>query len=526
MERHTQTETYWQHFGLVEEDLDRIFNYLVEAKQPVPTETLARLVMEGRVKEEEHRLEEVLSRGKLYRPKEQYDVGDIVVFPALDYAVGTVVGKRAGHNPAYREFQVIQVQLEGESRPREFAAGLEVPHRLNENGGGRPTAGGRLSVDELFEKYGHIVIKALARDLAQRDDDFVYLESGWFLRDSLAEVHVGHLNIAEAVIDLRGEPLTLDEILPDLELPEEIPLEIQRLSLQYALRQDDRYVSLDVNGEIRWYLRRLLPEPLVKEPRLLRYDPIPYRHDDIPLTLLQIEWELDDEWTSGTEAETGVSLVPSATLVLIYPHWRYGTIPMTSRVRGLLPTVEADLAQIQLIDGRWGERFIGWVSPHHRLVAGLGDWYQQHKIPVGSYIILERKVEEANTYVVDFRPRRMKREWVRTARVEGKELRFEMRKVEVACETDEHLLLAVADTAAVDRLVEARSNPLPPIREDVDKLFPELAKLNPQGTVHAKTLYSAINVIRRCAPGPIFATLATSEKYQDMGNGNWAERLV
>ena len=519
MERHTQTEVYWQQFQLSEEDLDRIYNYLLEATAPVPTSTLARMIIEGRMKEEERRLQEVLSRGKVYRPKEKYDVGDVVVFPALDYAVGTVVGMRQGHNPAYPEFQVIQVQLEGETKPREFASGLSVPHRLNENGDSQPTAGaGGLSVDEVFEKYGQYVIDVLERELSQRGDDFVYLKGGWFLRDSLADIHVGHLNIAEAVIDLRGEPLPVEEILPELELPEEIPEEIQRLSLEHALQHDERYVSVDVDGEIRWYLRRLLPEALATEPRLLRYDPIPYRRDDIPLALLQIAWELDDEWSISSEE-------PAGAFVLIYPHWRYGTIPMTSRVRGILPEVKADLAQIHLVDGRWGERFVGWVSPQHRLIAGMNDWYQQHKIPVGSYIILERKVDEPNTYVIDFRPRRMKREWVRTARVEDDRLTFEMRKVEVACETDEHVLLSVADPKAVDRLVDALPDPLPPIQEDVDRVFPELAKLNPQGTVHAKTLYSAINVTRRCPPGPIFAVLATSERYQDMGDGYWAERL-
>ena len=263
MERHTQTEAYWQQFQLSEEDLDRIYNYLLEATQPVPTPVLARMIVEGRMKEEERRLQEVLSRGRLYRPKEKYDVGDVVVFPALDYAVGTVVGMRQGHNPAYPEFQVIQVQLEGEDRLREFAAGLDIPHRLNGNGELQPAVGaGGLSVDEVFEKYGHYVIDVLERELSERADDFVRINGGWFLRDSLAEIHVGHLNIADALIDVEGKPLSLDDILPQLELPEEIPQEIQRLSLEYALRHDDRFVSVAVDGNIRWYLRRLLPEAL------------------------------------------------------------------------------------------------------------------------------------------------------------------------------------------------------------------------------------------------------------------------
>ncbi len=340
----------------------------------------------------------------------------------------------------------------------------------------------------------------------------------------MAEIHVGHLNIADAVIDLKGEPVTLDEILSQLDLPAEIPPSIQRLSLEDALAKDDNFVSVEVQGEKRWFLRRLLPAPLGQIPRLLQYEPIPYRRDQLSIALLQMEWELDDEWTDVEEPEEGSSLLPSATLVLIYPHRHYGTLPMTSRVRPLLPETQAELVYITLIDGRWGDRITGWVSPRHRLIAGLKEWYEKHKIPVGAYIILERKVDEPFTYVIDYRPRRMKREWARIARVEDDRLTFEMGKIEVSCEVDEHLLLTTADPEAVEAHVEAQPDPLPPIHETVEALFPELAKLHPQGRVHAKTLYSAVNVVRRCPPGPIFAVLSAGDRYEDVGDGYWATR--
>jgi len=34
-----------------------------------------------------------------------------------------------------------------------------------------------------------------------------------------------------------------------------------------------------------------------------------------------------------------------------------------------------------------------------------------------------------------------------------------------------------------------------------------LAKLNPQGQIHAQELYAAINLVRRCPPGPILDIL-------------------
>ncbi len=527
MERQTQTEAYWQQLTLTEEDIDRIYNVLINATEPVPSIEIARVLVENRVQEEERRLRQILSRGKIYRPKEDYDVGDVLVFPALDYAVGTVVGKRGGRNPAYPDFSVIQVQLEGEETPREFAARLKAPHPLNENGETDLSHLNQgLSPAQILEQFEDSILKAVEKELGQREE-FIFLKGGWFLRDSLAEVNLGHLNIADAAIDLEGRPLTLDEILPLLELPEEIPPDIQRLSLEHASEQDDRFVSVTVNGEVRWFLRRLLPPALAEQPRLLQYDPIPYRRDVLTLSLLQLEWELDDEWSSLGEKDEEIapSLIPSAICVLIYPHWRYGTLPLTERVRSILPHFETDLYQITLVDGRWGERYTAWVAPKQRLVAGLEEWYRKHKIPVGAYITLERKADESDTYVVDFRPKRMKREWVRVASVSGESITFEMRKVEVACETDEHVLLAVIDTEPLDEYVNSLPDPLPPIQETVAQIFPELAKLNPQGTVHAKTLYSAVNVVRRTPPGPVFAVLAGSDQYEDMGDGFWAERL-
>jgi hypothetical protein len=39
--------------------------------------------------------------------------------------------------------------------------------------------------------------------------------------------------------------------------------------------------------------------------------------------------------------------------------------------------------------------------------------------------------------------------------------------------------------------------------------------------VHAKTIYSAVNVLRRVAPGPVFALLSTEPCFVAMGGGYW-----
>ena len=52
-------------------------------------------------------------------------------------------------------------------------------------------------------------------------------------------------------------------------------------------------------------------------------------------------------------------------------------------------------------------------------------------------------------------------------------------------------------------------------------VFPSLAGLTPQNTVHAKTLYSAVNMLRRVPPGPIFAELIRNTAFKAVGDHYW-----
>ncbi len=78
-------------------------------------------------------------------------------------------------------------------------------------------------------------------------------------------------------------------------------------------------------------------------------------------------------------------------------------------------------------------------------------------------------------------------------------LTFAMQKQAVAVNYDQLSVIAIDDPRAIDDLwlrLEEQKNPLERLEADV---FRELAKLNPQSTVHARTLYGAVNVVRRTA---------------------------
>ncbi|MCD4686364.1 MAG: hypothetical protein K8S97_10545, partial [Anaerolineae bacterium] len=61
----------------------------------------------------------------------------------------------------------------------------------------------------------------------------------------------------------------------------------------------------------------------------------------------------------------------------------------------------------------------------------------------------------------------------------------------------------------------------PTLTDTMRHLLGELARLTPQRTVHAKTLYSAVNALRRCPPGPIFATLVARPEFEHVGGPYW-----
>jgi hypothetical protein len=176
---------------------------------------------------------------------------------------------------------------------------------------------------------------------------------------------------------------------------------------------------------------------------------------------------------------------------------------------------------IALIDGRTGERMLGWVVREHQYVYGLREWYDRNELPVGVYITL-RGTDDPRTVVVDYLPRRgKKREWIRVATAAEGRLSFAMQMRSIGCEYDELMVLGTDDLAKIDSLWMRSEGNGKSISEVVRQIFPELAKLNPQGTVHVKTLYSAVNVEKRCPPGPILAELASLDSYLAVGDGYW-----
>jgi hypothetical protein len=83
---------------------------------------------------------------------------------------------------------------------------------------------------------------------------------------------------------------------------------------------------------------------------------------------------------------------------------------------------------------------------------------------------------------------------------------------------DDRMAIAIPDKTQLDSVwAKIRTDKIPFERTVVD-LLRELAKLNPQGHVHASELYAAVNLVRRCPPGPLFALLASRPWFVHVGD--------
>jgi hypothetical protein len=320
---------------------------------------------------------------------------------------------------------------------------------------------------------------------------------------------------------MRQAPVSSEVLTKELDLPAEIKPEIALFSLESALADDGRFDQVGWGESRRWYLRRLEPAEALAIPDALQVAPALFDRSALSAELQQIEWDLDDEWSDEAQAEPSAvrASVPIATLLLTYPHVTSGTLPLNSHARALFPPGYSDRTMITLIDGRWGQRFPGWVVRSGRYVAGLRTWFEKHKLPAGAFIVLERK-DDSGEVVVDFRPKRMRREWTRWAQaVENDRLDIQLRKQEVACEYDELVIIGDDRPMELQRLRHVESYAQADLADLVHQVFADLAGLSQQGTVHAKTLYSTVNVLRRCPPGPIFQVLATDARFQSAGDG-------
>jgi hypothetical protein len=519
-QRKTQTSAYWHdQFTVDADDIEYLYSLILERNKPQPTDTLALALVQRHAQLEEMAIRADLQRGTLYQPKEVFRVGDQLVFPRFDYAGGTVVEQRPGYNPQYGAFTVVRVEFEGTGGVKEFVSDFTSSHPLNlEEGQSLAEAEGLAPPQELYERHKES-IDAEVEIALEDNDEFINFRGRWFLKGLLIPIHDGHLNIAEAAIDINDEPLPVDALLRDLDLPQDAPPETQSISLNYALFKDERFDNVGSQSQVLWYLRSMEPPEVSEVPVQLRAPELTFDLNRFDSELRRLVGEIDDEATDPALIRPPISDAETVVVTLNFPHWRTGTLPITPKTARFFPQADEHHVRIKLIDKRSKKEIPGWVVNQHRYVAGLREWYTENQLPVGGYVALYR-TDDPMTVLIDYQPVRLRREWLRVAIAQDRRMAFQLLKQPITSEFDDLMVIGINDLRAIDALWMGGGQQQS-LRPLLRQIFPELAKLNPQGAVHAKTLYSAVNVVRRCPPGPIFQELATQPSFVPMGHGYW-----
>jgi hypothetical protein len=511
----TQTSDYWgPDFALTDSDIEQINNHFLETERPQTANQLARVIIDYRVAQEINDVERLLAGRTIYQPRKKYRKGAKLVFPALKFVHGKVTAVRNGYNPKFGRFKVIDVKMNG--RSREFAADLDIDHPLNATDVKDLTDSAQADLDHLYELYSDAVEEKVI-DALELHDEFIRLGGEWFVKALMADVTVGHLHLTEAILEMHGGgPLLTEEIVPQLDLDPGADEQVQGFSLNYALLEDERFDEVAPSGKVAWFLQRMEPEGVLKTPGRLNYTSIPHDRALLSPQLLLLERELDDEWADLQALSEPQPVVFS----LMYPHRWAGTIPLSARIRPLFPLSRSPRQRVIFRDEHTGDDIVGWVVQDQRYVFGLADWYEANSIPIGGYIQL-KPGPEPGVISLNYDRRRAQREWVRLASVVDNRINFDLMRRAVGCGYDDLLIVGTDVPVAIDALWRRTESEQRTIASLLAEIFPQLIKMNPQNTVHAKTLYSAINMLRRVPPGPLFAELVRHPAFQPVGDHYW-----
>jgi hypothetical protein len=501
---------YWQTLHVTPKDIEYLQTYLFEHETPLTPHELVGVLVVERLRAEQEAAAKKQDNTKAYLPKEKYALGDLLRFPALKTG-GQVTAVRAGANPELAAFDVLTVTMD-DGAQKLFAAALET-HKLNDPLTQEESNSG-LDPEAVARDFGAGLEKKLDVAFAA-DESLARIAGRWFPRALLIDVNTGHLNLAEAVLDMSGgEPLTTEALIKEIELPAGVNPKLAEFSLNYALQEDPRFDEVGPAGKVLWCLERLEPEGVRTIPVPLQY--IEIQHDRAVLTnqMLALEAQVDDELS-----ETPALAADEVTVSLLYPHWRAGTLPISARVKRLFPTAyESDRVRFTLVDVKTGKKIPAWVVRPHGYVYGLATWFESQELMPGALIRL-RRGDQPGEIRIEALTHRSVRDWVRTVIVGADGgLVFALLKQQISVELNDRMALAVPDPAAVDAARDQTAKSRVSFEDLTRNLMRELTKLSPQGHVHVQELYAGINIMRRVPPAPLMALLATRPEYMHVGD--------
>jgi hypothetical protein len=510
------SDNYWDNFEIVPNDIEFLYAFLLEKETPLTSIELATALIHERILIEKDKLEtRQRENGEIYFPKDTYSVGEKIQFPALNWTCGEVASVRDGNNPEMPDLKVISVIMEnGESR--QFASNMKK-HLLNQFTQSAIESSDQKE-DTILDDYADAITEKLESKLFD-NKDIIRIGDRWFPKSLLIEFNIGHLNLAEAILDMNsGGPLFVDTLIEQIDVKTDDPKELVEFSFNYALHEDTRFDEVGPSGEIQWFLNRLEPEFVRERPIELIYQPVEYDRSILSENMLRFERQIDDELVEVDPKSSKKSSPKEAQIVLNYPHWRTGSLPLTSQTRPFFPTaLESPRVKFKLIDAKKQE-ISAWVVRPYDYVYGLRNWYEEMELMPGTILKIKHGRNPGEVFI-EPQKKKSNREWIRTLLIGADGgIVFAMLKQTITADFNERMAVVVPSTETLDELWRKRANNPRPLKVEMMSMMQELAKLNPQGHVHGVELYAALNCIYRCPPAVIFSKLASDPDFTPVGD--------
>lgn len=509
---------FWENYNIQDKDIEFLFNHLIEVEEPLSPNELLLALVSNIIQEEKKRIEkQQQSNGVIYLPNKQYKLNEPVVFPGLDWKVGTVKNIRAGINPDLPPFEVIEVELE-DGLQKSFAAGYN-DHPLNQSNNSLlddPS----INPEIVVESFGQILNPRLINAL-EHNKDLVRIAGKWFPCTLLVDVNIGYLNLAEALLDMAdGGPLSTKQILEQIELPTDVNQKLTIFSLNHALQEDERFDEVGSTGHILWYLNKLEPSSVNAMPSYLKHEKKDIDYLSIEEMLKLFDNQVLDELENDEYLpQNCINPDEEIAINLIFPHWRSGTLPCCKSIKHVFPKAfESNRILFKFIDQDNQSEFNGWVVRDHNYIYGLEEYYSSNGLIPGSIVYLKKGKNEGEV-LLRINKRKPGRDWIKTVSINSNgSISFTMLKQMVSSSYDERMAYFIPEINVLDDYWQGINKFKFSKDQAVLSTMLELAKLNPQGHVHAQELYAALNIIKRCPPGLVLDTLNRSDKVSYLGD--------
>ncbi len=509
-------KSYWENLTVDDEDTGSIINTLFELEKPLRVADLIDVLIKARIAREEAKaLQDKDKEEKIFLPKDSFSVGDLVAFPTLNWETGEVIEKRQGSNPEFGEFSVISV-LMANGKKLSFASDL-ADHKLNTQSIEQRSDQG-FDLDEIFKTHFNHLEARLVEKL-NREKEIVRVGDKWFPKALLIDFNQGHLNIAEAILDMQsGGPMEPHELLKQMDVALGENRDLNEFSINYALKKDHRFDEVGSTGIFSWFLKRQEPLNVREKPEFLNFEFDKAMPIELPKAGEVILESVDDELEPNQQIKSGVN-PNTLSIPLIYPHWQIGSIPLIAKTNTIFPSaLETERVKIQLIEKDSGREISAWVVRPFRYVYGLKEWYEEKELIPGSIITIEKSEKDGLIYI-QAQKRRSNREWMKTVLIGADgEIVIALLKQPVTAGFHEQMAIALPDPSEMAQVWKARSLKPRSLKSDVFKMVQELSKLNAQRHIHFVELYAAVNLLRRCPPSPILQVLFSEPEFSHVGD--------